>query len=73
MKITIECKHNCITVKTKAEAETLYDFDLKPWITSMELSDFIDKVFDYFTDILDENLPYKEIEQVCTKVYKNLK
>lgn len=74
MKATIECKQNCITVKTKKESETLYDVDLKPWIDSMELNDFTDQVYDYFEDEMeDAELNYKDIKQACKKVYNNLK
>lgn len=74
MKATIECKQNCITVKTKKEAETLYDTDLKPWIDRMELVEFIDAVYDYFFDEMEDvELNFKEIKQACKKVYNSLK
>lgn len=75
MKATIECKENCITLKTKHESETLYDTEIAEMfgkIDTLEL--FVDEVYDYFDNALEDvEINYKELQQVCKKVYKNLK
>ena len=75
MKATITCKENCITVSTKNESETLYDIDLSEFISqSSDYSDLTNKVYDYFEDELeDAEINYKELNQICKKVYNNLK
>ena len=74
MKTSIKCKENCITVSTKNESETLYDTDIAAMIKSCEAwSDLTDKVYDYFSDELEEaEINYKELSQICKKVYNNL-
>lgn len=75
MKATITCKENCITVSTKNESETLYDIDLVEIIKhSNSATELANKVYDYFTDELeDAEMNYKELCQICKKVYNNLK
>ncbi len=75
MKAVIECRENCITVKTKYESETLYDSDIVNLLPKFENpSDFTDSVYDYFDSNLDDaEINYKELQKVCKKVYKNLK
>lgn len=74
MKATITCKENCITVSTKNESETLYDTDIAEFIRECDgPSDLTDKVYDYFTEEMeDAEINYKELNQICKKVFNNL-
>ena len=74
MKTSIKCKENCITVSTKNESETLYDTDIAAMIKSCKVwSDLTDKVYDYFSDELeDAEINYKELSQICKKIYNSL-
>lgn len=75
MKATIKCKENCITLKTKHESETLYDTEIAEMLGEIDtLELFVDEVYDYFDNALEDvEINYKELQQVCKKVYKNLK
>lgn len=73
MKTTIKLKENCITVSTKNESETLYDTDLVTMFGE-SLTDFTNNVYDYFeVELEDAEINYKELSQICKKVYNSLK
>lgn len=75
MKPTVECKRNCIAVRTKHQTEILYDTDLKQMMDKYEsCSEYCDAVYDYFAEAFeDEELSYKDIIGAAKKVYRNLK
>jgi 5-bromo-4-chloroindolyl phosphate hydrolysis protein len=74
MKAIITCKENCITVSTKNESETLYDTEIVDMIKDSTQAEFTDKVYDYFEEELeDAQINYKELNQICKKVYNSLK
>lgn len=74
MKASITCKQNCITVQSKKESETLYDTEIAPMIKrSSSFNDFVNAIYDYFTEELeDSEFSYKELQQICKKVYNSL-
>lgn len=74
MKAIITCKENCITVSTKNESETLYDTEIVDMIKDSTQAEFTDKVYDYFdVEFEDAQINYKELNQICKKVYNSLK
>lgn len=74
MKAIITCKENCITVSTKNESETLYDTEIVDMIKGSTQAEFTDKVYDYFdVEFEDVQINYKELNQICKKVYNSLK
>lgn len=74
MKAIITCKENCITVSTKNESETLYDTEIVDMIKDSTQAEFTDKVYDYFdVEFEDVQINYKELNQICKKVYNSLK
>lgn len=74
MKAIITCKENCITVSTKNESETLYDTEIVDMIKGSTQAEFTDKVYDYFdAEFEDVQINYKELNQICKKVYNSLK
>lgn len=74
MKAIITCKENCITVSTKNESETLYDTEIVDMIKDSTQAEFTDKVYDYFdVELEDAQINYKELNQICKKVYNSLK
>ena len=57
------------------ESETLYDTEIVEMLGKIDtLELFVDEVYDYFDNALEDvEINYKELQQVCKKVYKNLK